>query len=100
MPTVAPSFLGFQHLGRYLHCDRGNKFDSRHLASDTSSDAPPFVSGISKEFTNLLHGPLSNVVSPFERLKLAAALAIGVGPAGMRTDSSSRSHARPVHWRV
>src|SRR5216683_2053695 len=27
VPTVAPSFLGFRHLGRYLHCDRGAKFD-------------------------------------------------------------------------
>ncbi len=86
VPTVAPSFLGFQHLGRFLHCNRGGKFDGSQLAPDTRSDEPPFLSGVSKELTGLLHGPLSGFLSPLERLKLAAALAAGLGPAGMRTD--------------
>ncbi len=86
VPTVAPSSLGFRHLGRFLHCERGGKFDAAQLASDTSSDEPEFVSGVSKELTTILHGPLSGLLSPLARLKLAAALAIGVGPPGMRTD--------------
>ena len=86
VPTVAPSFLGFQHIGRFLHCDRGGKFDSSRLAPDTRSDEPPFVRGISKELTGLLLGPLSDFLAPLERLKLAAALTAGLGPTGMRTD--------------
>jgi hypothetical protein len=86
VPTVAPSFLGFRHLGRFLHCDRGGKFDSSQLAPDTGSDEPPFVGGVSKELAGLLHGPLSGFLPPLERLKLAVALAAGLGPAGMRSD--------------
>jgi hypothetical protein len=33
-----------------------------------------------------LQGPLSNLLSPLDRLKLATALAVGIGPSGMRTD--------------
>jgi hypothetical protein len=58
----------------------------RNLTSGSGSDDPPFVKGISKELTTLLQGPLSNVVSYLGRLKLAAALAFGMGAAGMRTD--------------
>jgi triacylglycerol lipase len=86
VPTVPQSTLGFQHLGRYLHCDRGAKFDGNNLASGARSDEPQFVHGISNELTSLIHGPLSNFSSPFERLKLAAWMAIGKGPAGLRTD--------------
>jgi triacylglycerol lipase len=86
VPTVAPSSLGFRHLGRFLHCDRRGKFDASRLASDTSSDEPAFVSGVSKELTAILQGPLSNLLSPLDRLKLATALAVGIGPSDMRTD--------------
>lgn len=86
VPTVAPSFLGFRHLGRYLHCDRGAKFDGASLSSDTLSDEPQFERGILKDLAQLLHGPLSKLLSPFERLQLAASLAVGAGPQGMRND--------------
>jgi triacylglycerol lipase len=86
VPTVAPSSFGFQHLGRFLHCERGGKFDAAQLAPDTSSDDPEFVSGVSKDLIKILHGPLSALLSPFDRLKLAAALALGIGPSDMRTD--------------
>lgn len=86
VPTVAPSELGFRHVGRYLHCSRGGKFKKEALAADSSSDSPSFVDGISKDVTGLLSDPLSRTVSAVERLRLAARLAFGRGPAGMRTD--------------
>jgi hypothetical protein len=86
VPTVGPSFLRFRHVGRYLNCPRRGTFSTQDLAAGTSSDEPDFVRGISKELTSLLDGPLSQFVSPIERLKLAASLAIGTKVAGMRTD--------------
>jgi hypothetical protein len=85
VPTVAPSFLGFRHVGRHLHCVRQGRFDANSLAA-LGSDDPPFEKGISKHLKGLLQGPLSGVLSMTARLKLIAALAAGVGPAGMRTD--------------
>jgi hypothetical protein len=87
VPTVAPSRLNFHHLGRYLRCERGGKFDADKLAADTSSDDPQFVDGVARELGGLLHGPLSGILSSLARWKLALALALGRGPAGMRTDA-------------
>lgn len=86
VPTVAPSFLGFRHVGRHLSCDRLGKFSPADLAPNTASDEPSFVKGVSKELTALVQGPLSGVRSFAVRLKLAVALLKGVGPAGARTD--------------
>ncbi|MBI3435693.1 MAG: lipase family protein [Proteobacteria bacterium] len=87
VPTVAPSMLGFHHVGRYLHCERGGKFDAAALTPGFDSDAPQFVRGVSKQLKGMLLGPLSNVISMTARLKLVAALALGRGPSGMRTDA-------------
>jgi pimeloyl-ACP methyl ester carboxylesterase len=86
VPTVGPSFLKFRHVGRFLNCPRGGTFNTRDLTADTGSDEPEFVRGISNELIGLLRGPLSQFLSPIDRLKLAASLTIGAKPAGMRTD--------------
>jgi triacylglycerol lipase len=49
VPTVAPSEIGFRHVGRYLHCERLGSFDEQDLATDTVSDDPPFVHGAADE---------------------------------------------------
>jgi triacylglycerol lipase len=49
VPTVAPSEMGFRHVGRYLHCVRLGKFAERGLATDTLSDDPRFVAGVADE---------------------------------------------------
>ena len=77
VPTVAPSFLNFHHVGRHLHCDRGGKFDAKALAADASSDDPGFAEGAVKEVRDLLQGPVSQLLSLGQRLKLAAAVALG-----------------------
>ncbi|UWU83193.1 lipase family protein [Bradyrhizobium yuanmingense] len=86
VPTVAPSFFGFRHVGRYLHCGRAAKFDARSMAVLVGSDDPPFLQGISKELKGLLHGSFSGVLSIAERLKIIAALAVGGSLSGMRSD--------------
>jgi triacylglycerol lipase len=87
VPTVAPSELGFSHVGRYLRCARQSKFAADALASTTDSDDPKFVTGISGQLRELLNRPLSTVMSAAKRLKLAAALAFGFGPAALRKDA-------------
>jgi len=86
VPTVAPSSLGFQHVGRYLQCERHAKFSEQALASTTGSDEPKFGPGITKQLTDVVHRPLSAFMSAATRLKIVAALGLGVGPTGMRTD--------------
>jgi len=84
--SVAPTSFGFRHLGRVLHCERQGRFDQANLTSDTSSDFPPFVSGVAKDLWDHLHEPLSAVLSIAARIKLATALLTGMGPSNMRTD--------------
>ena len=62
------------------------RFDKANLASDTSSDFPPFVSGVAKDLRDHLHGPLSAVLSIAARIKIAVALLTGMGPSSLRTD--------------
>ena len=87
VPTVAPSELGFRHLGRFLPCERQGRFDKANLASDTSSDLPPFVAGVADELATVLHGPLSTAQSAGARIKLATALLAGMGISDMRSDA-------------
>jgi hypothetical protein len=87
VPTVAPSFLDFRHIGRYLHCERAAKLDAAQLAPDTGSDDPAFVAGISKELRGVWHSPAAAIVEQAQRLRLAAEMALGRVPPGTRTDA-------------
>lgn len=86
VPTVAPSELGFRHLGRFLRCERQGRFDKANLASDTSSDLPLFVPGAAADLATVLHGPLSTTLSAAARIKLATALLTGMSISNMRSD--------------
>ena len=86
VPTVAPTSFGFRHLGRILHCERQGRFDKANLASDTSSDLPPFASSVARELRDHLHGPLSAMLSVGARIRLATAILTGMGLSNMRID--------------
>ncbi len=86
VPTVAPAKFGFRHVGRHLHCARQAKFDARSLSAVAGSDEPQFVSGVANDLKDLLHGSLSGVMSMTERLKVIAALTLGIRTGGMRSD--------------
>jgi triacylglycerol lipase len=45
VPTVAPSFLGFRHVGRFLSCKSALHFDVGNLAATPGSDEPLFFKG-------------------------------------------------------
>jgi lipase (class 3) len=80
VPSVPPSDLGLRHVGRLLTCARLGRFDKNELAESTDSDEPLFVKGASLELRDL------SISSASDRLKLAAELAVGINPAGLRTD--------------
>jgi triacylglycerol lipase len=86
VPNVAPTELGFHHLGRFLHCDCGGRFDAGALAADTRSDDPPFVAGVANELNDFLRGPLVAALNALDHVKVAALLALRQGPPGARTD--------------
>jgi hypothetical protein len=52
VPTVPPSELNFQHVGRFLHCQAGTKFEEKELSTLIDSDEPTighdFFSGIAE----------------------------------------------------
>jgi len=63
VPTVPPPELGFHHVGRFLQCESGLKFDQSRLREDVDSDEPRsgngFFSGIAERMRGLFSGPLS-----------------------------------------
>jgi hypothetical protein len=87
VPTVAPSEMGFRHVGRYLHCARLGRFDERDLAADTLSDDPPFAAGVADEISAFLHAPFGAARVAAAQLQLAAEMALGKVPPGTRTDT-------------
>jgi triacylglycerol lipase len=86
VPTVAPSFLNFQHVGRFLHCERLARFATSALEEQPSSDQPPFVQTARDDLLSVLRNPFAPVKDAFDRLKLAVLLAMGRGPADARND--------------
>jgi hypothetical protein len=58
VPTVPPSELKFHHVGRFLHCQEGTKFEEKELSSLFDSDEPTvghnFFSGIDERLRGFL----------------------------------------------
>lgn len=88
VPTVAPSFLGFRHVGRLLRCASRGTFDAKLLAAldGPAADEPAFEKGISAQLKGLLHGSMSGVMPITGRLKVLSALMLGVQTGGVRSD--------------
>jgi hypothetical protein len=86
VPTVAPTKMGFRHVGRYLRCPRRGRFNEQDLAADTEQDAPSFVGGVLSEFKEFLHSPLGAAKSAVGQLKLAGEMLMKRAPPGTRTD--------------
>jgi hypothetical protein len=61
VPTVPPSELGFHHVGRYLSCESGVKFDPAQLLTTSDSDEPlsgsDLFSGVAERLRNLFGSP-------------------------------------------
>jgi hypothetical protein len=80
--TVPPTELGFRHVGRFLNCASGAKFNSKQLFATSDSDEPSsggdFFSGVADRLQNLL-GSLSPTsrVDALGRLTLLLAPSIG-----------------------
>jgi hypothetical protein len=61
--TVPPSELGFHHVGRYLSCESGAKFDATRLLAGSDSDEPfsgdGFFDGVADRLRHLFGTPSS-----------------------------------------
>ena len=86
VPTVAPSFLNFHHVGRFLHCERLAKFAASALEDEPGSDQPPFVQTAVEDVSSALREPLARLKAIAEQVELVLSLVRGRGPAGLRTD--------------
>jgi triacylglycerol lipase len=63
VPTVAPSFLGFRHVGRLLSCESGIHFEARNLAA-VGSDEPQFGTGIAKSLLDRVQKIFDTLTTP------------------------------------
>jgi len=86
VPTVAPSEMGFRHVGRYLRCFRLGMFRDQNITADTQSDDPSFVEGVAEMIRDFVHSPFGKSGDAAAQLRLVAEMALGTVPPGTRTD--------------
>lgn len=86
VPTVAPSSMGFRHVGRFLRCERGEKFNASDLAPNSESDDPQFAPGVAREIADFLRTSASGNFPLVQRAKVPFSLMLGLAPSTMRTD--------------
>lgn len=84
--TVAPSELGFRHVGRYLHCGPQGKFDSRELTADARTDDPLFDKAAAEGIKSFLHSPFAVSGSALALLRSLVDRTGGRAPPEGRTD--------------
>jgi hypothetical protein len=55
VPSVPPTELGFHHVGRYLRCESGAKFNLTQLLATSDSNEPSsnFFSGVASQLQGL-----------------------------------------------
>lgn len=86
VPTVAPSFLGFRHVGRHLRCLRGMRFNADLMAADGTSDEPIFhIGGLGQLTGGGL--PVDQLMQAFGLDRTArrlATMALDLLPTGIR----------------
>jgi hypothetical protein len=82
VPTVPPVELGFHHVGRFLGCESGAKFNLTQLSFEPGSDEPSsgddFFKGVGGQLRNLFGVPsLTSRVDALGRLTQLLAPSIG-----------------------
>lgn len=87
VPTVAPSALGFRHVGRLLRCRRGGRFQETPPAVDTVSDEPLFTDGVRQDWLDAI-GALANPLGALaQQLGPVAQIVLRKAPDTARTDA-------------
>lgn len=80
VPTLPPSELGFRHVGRYLNCGSGAKFDLTNLLAGSDSDEPSggngFFNGVAVRLRDLFGTP-----SPTSRIDALGRLTLLLAPS-------------------
>ena len=78
VPTVPPPKLGFHHVGRYLACASGGRFDAGRLTPGVGSDEPMATAGIGEQLASIFRGRSQNTRSDAVG-QLTALLPMGIG---------------------
>jgi len=73
VPTLPPSALGFHHVGRYLCCERGGKFDPAKLISDATLDNSQPISSVAQNYLRDVSRDSILGLSPLVGMTLMAA---------------------------
>jgi triacylglycerol lipase len=80
VPTVPPSELGFRHVGRYLSCESGAKFDVTKLLAGSDSDEPSsrtgFFNGLADRLQHVFGTP-----SPTSRVDVLGRMTLLLAPS-------------------
>ena len=93
VPTVAPSFLGFRHVGWYVPADTGKKFS--RPAGEVGSDEPQFGEGISQELSKLFHHPFHQIRDYADQFRNVVGVLTG-NSAAWNPHRHSRAGAGPA----
>ncbi|MFO1161520.1 MAG: lipase family protein [Reyranellaceae bacterium] len=86
VPTVAPSWMGFRHVGRLLLCPGGGRFDTAALSDSVDLDDPQFMPRLSKKLGSLTEKGSSPAETFSDRAVLAAKIARGKVAARQESD--------------
>ena len=86
VPTVAPSSMGFRHVGRLLLCRRGGRFDHAALADSTDLDDPQLAPGLSERLLALASDVPALAKAVSGRVGLATKIARGEAPARQESE--------------
>ncbi len=87
VPTVAPSGIGFRHVGRLVRCRRGECFPDALPAMETASDEPLFTDGVRQDWLEII-GALANPLGALaQHLGPVAHIVLGKAPDTARTDA-------------
>jgi hypothetical protein len=87
VPTVAPSGIGFRHVGRLVRCRRGECFPDVLPALDTASDEPLFTDGVRQDWVDVIHALAHPIGALAQQLGPAARIILGTAPEATRTDA-------------
>jgi triacylglycerol lipase len=85
--TVAPSAMGFRHVGRHLRCPRFGRFQDSMPAADPGSDEPLFTDGVRQDWADALDRIAHPLNAIAEQVGPAVRILFGVGPDGLRSDA-------------
>jgi triacylglycerol lipase len=86
VPTVAPSALGYSHIGRYLYAVHDQRFSAEKLSPYDFSDMPASLPEIATELLSKFQNRLPSIAPISTRMRIAGAVLAGLPVSSGRSD--------------